>query len=151
MRGQGLEKTGGAGFSAGEKCGAGIPPAARRPEHRGETAMTKTFGKLAFLIIFSGLVFWSVPAVAGQFGIVSCTTPACGYQENLTIGGLRNAPGVTGYCQSTKKFVRLKLKSHDDVRKTHYCPGSNEPMILINSDSKIPEIPCPKSGKLTLN
>jgi hypothetical protein len=111
----------------------------------------KPFGKIISLSLFLGIFLWAAAAVAGQFGIVSCSTPACGYQENLTIGGLRNAPGVTGYCQSSKKFVRLKLKSHDDARKTHYCPGSKEPMLLIDSGSKIPEIPCPKCGKLTLN
>ena len=112
--------------------------------------MTKTFGKLAFLIISFVLVLWSAPAVAGEYGTVSCTTPGCGYQENLNIGGRRNAPGVTGYCRSSKKFVRLKLKSHSDVHKTDYCPGTKEPMTRIDSGSKIPEIPCPKCGNLTL-
>ncbi len=28
------------------------------------------------------------------------------------------SPSLTGYCRSTKKFVRVKLKSWDDYRKT---------------------------------
>ena len=110
----------------------------------------KTCGKFVLLAIFCGVFLWAAAAMAGEAGTVSCSTPDCGYQENLNIGGRRNAPGVTGYCRSSKKFVRLKLKSHSDVHKTHYCPGTKEPMTRIDSGSKIPEIPCPQCGNLTL-
>jgi hypothetical protein len=111
----------------------------------------KTFGKLVFLAIFFGVFLWAAPAVAGQKGLVSCSTPDCGYQENLRIGGSMRSPGVTGYCRSSKKFVYLKLKSHDDYRKTHYCPGSKEPMLAIYKGSQVAEIPCPQCGNLALN
>lgn len=111
----------------------------------------KTFGKLVAIALFGGLVLGAAPAVAGQKGLVSCATPDCGYQEYLRIGGGMKSPGVTGYCRSSKKFVYLKLKSHDDYRKTHYCPGSKEPMLAIYDGSQVAEIPCPKCGNLTLH
>ena len=111
----------------------------------------KTFGKIIFLAIFFGVFLGVAAAVAGEAGTVSCTTPDCGYQDNLKIGGGMRSPAVTGYCRSTKQFVRLKLKSHNDYRKTHYCPGSQEPMLPIYDGSQISEIPCPKCGNLTLH
>ena len=47
----------------------------------------KTFGKLGFLAIFFGVFLWTAPAAAGEAGIVSCSTPDCGYHYNLKIGG----------------------------------------------------------------
>ena len=47
----------------------------------------KTFGKLVFLAIFFGVFLWTAPAAAGEAGIVSCSTPDCGYHFNLKIGG----------------------------------------------------------------
>jgi len=111
----------------------------------------KPFGKLLVLALFCGLVLGATPAVAGEAGTVSCATPDCGYQDNLKIGGGMKSPSVTGYCRSTKQFVRLKLKSHKDYRKTHYCPGSKEPMQPIYDGSQVAEIPCPQCGNLTLN
>jgi hypothetical protein len=111
----------------------------------------KTFGTLVAIALFCSIVLWTAPAMAGQAGIVSCSTPDCGYQHDLKIGGGMRSPAVTGYCRSTKKFVRLKLKSHNDYRKTHYCPGSKEPMLPIYDGSQISEIPCPQCGKLTLH
>jgi len=61
------------------------------------------------------------------------------------------SPAVTGYCRSTKQFVRLKLKSHNDYRKPHYCPGSEEPMLAIYDGGQVAEIPCPQCGNLTLH
>ena len=111
----------------------------------------KTFGKLVILPIFFGLVLWASAALAGESGKVSCTTPGCGYQKTLAIGGGRNSPAVTGYCPREKKFVSLKLKSWADYRKPHYCPGTKEPMQSIYDGSQVSQIPCPQCGNLTLH
>ena len=55
--------------------------------------------------------------MAGEAGIVSCSTPDCGYHDNLRIGGGMQSPSLTGYCRSTKQFVRVKLNSWDEYRK----------------------------------
>ena len=78
----------------------------------------KTFGKLVAMALFCGLVFGAAPAVAGEAGTVSCSNPGCGYHHDLTIGGGMKSPSLTGYCRSTKKFVRVKLKSWDGYRET---------------------------------
>jgi len=117
----------------------------------GATALMKTCGKLGAIALFCGLVLWAVPAVAGEAGTVSCSTPGCGYQQDLKIGGGMKSPSVTGYCRSSQQFVRLKLKNWDDYRKPHYCPGSKEPMQPIYEGSEISEIPCPQCGNLTLH
>ena len=111
----------------------------------------KIFSKLVLLAIFFGLVLWVAAAMAGEAGTVSCTTPDCGYQDNLKIGGGMRSPAVTGYCRSTKQFVRLKLKKWEDYRKPHYCPGSEEPMLAIYDGGQVAEIPCPQCGNLTLH
>ena len=112
----------------------------------------QTFGKLAVLALFFGLVLWVAPAVGGQAGTVSCATPVCGYQDTLTIGGAKMSPSVTGYCRSTKKFVRVKLKSWADYREiTPACPDCPEPIEPIYDGSKVSEIPCPKCRNLTLH
>ncbi|MBU4233419.1 MAG: hypothetical protein KKD99_12170 [Proteobacteria bacterium] len=111
----------------------------------------KTFGKLVFLAIFFGVFLGAAPAAAGEAGKVSCSTPGCGYHYNLRIGGGMKSPSLTGYCRSTKQFVRLKLKKWEDYRKPHYCPGSKEPMQPIYERSQVAEIPCPQCGNLTLH
>ncbi len=111
----------------------------------------KTFGKLLVLAIFFGLVLWTAPAAAGEAGIVSCSTPDCGYHVNLKIGGGMRTPAMTGYCRSTKKFVRVKLKSWErlpghssglprlsggdpaDLRRCRYCQNPLSPMRPFNA------------------
>jgi hypothetical protein len=120
-------------------------------DHRGETALRKTFGRIMVIFIFSGLALWVSAAVAGQSGTVSCATPGCGYQDNLTIGGGKQSPSVTGYCRSTKKFVRAKLKSWADYRENiPPCPDCPEPILPIYDGSQVAEIPCPRCSNLTL-
>ncbi len=45
----------------------------------GETALMNTCGKLLAIALFFGLLLWAAPAAAGEAGIVSCSTPDCGY------------------------------------------------------------------------
>ena len=112
----------------------------------------KTFTKIIFLPIFFGLVLWAAAAMAGEAGTVSCATPDCGYQHDLKIGGAKQSPSLTGYCRSTKKFVRLKLKSWDDYRKIiPNCPDCPEPILPIYDGSQFSQIPCPQCGNLTLH
>ena len=112
----------------------------------------KTCGKLVFLLIFFGLVLWAAAAMAGEAGTVSCSTPDCGYQHDLKIGGGMKSPSLTGYCRSTKQFVRVKLKSWDDYRKIiPKCPDCPEPILPIYDGGQVAEIPCPKCGNLTLH
>jgi hypothetical protein len=135
-----------------QNLGRALPAVKRsKADFGGGMALMKTFGKLVVLPILFGLALWVAPAVAGESGIVSCATPGCDYQENLKIGGGMRSPAVTGYCRSNKQFVRLKLKSHDDYRKTHYCPGSKEKMQPIYRGEDVAEIPCPKCGNSTLS
>jgi hypothetical protein len=114
-------------------------------------ALMKIFGKLAVLALFCGLGLWAAPALAGEAGVVSCATPGCGYHENLKIGGGMKSPAVTGYCRSTKKFVRVKLKSWEGYRETvpasPDCPEAIQP---IYDGSQVAEISCPQCGNLTL-
>ncbi|MDD2904373.1 MAG: hypothetical protein PHU44_18245 [Syntrophales bacterium] len=110
----------------------------------------KAWGKSMVLVIFCGIFLLAEGALAGEFGEVTCTTPDCGYKTSLDIGGRRKLPAVTGYCAKEKKFVRLKLKSHDDYRKPHYCPNDKEPLKPIYRGADISKIPCPKCGNLTL-
>jgi len=112
----------------------------------------KTIGKLVFLAIFFGVFLRAAPAVAGEKGIVSCSTPGCGYRESLTIGGGMKSPSLTGYCRSTKKFVYIKLKSWEGYRETvPACPDCPEPILPIYDGGEVAEIPCPKCGNLTLH
>ena len=111
----------------------------------------KTCGKLVLLAIFFGVFLWAVAAVAGQKGSVSCSTPDCGYHHDLTIGGGMKSPSLTGYCRSTKKFVRVKLKSWEGYRETvPACPDCPEAILPIYDGGQVAEIPCPKCGNLTL-
>ena len=112
----------------------------------------KTFGKLVFLAIFFGLLLGAAPAAAGEAGIVSCSTPDCGYQQDLKIGGDMRSPSLTGYCPSTKKFVRVKLKSWKDYRETPpACPDCPEAIQPIYDGGQVAIIPCPKCCNLTLH
>jgi hypothetical protein len=112
----------------------------------------KTFTKIIFLPIFFGLVLWVAPALAGEAGTVSCSTPDCGYHQNLKIGGGMRTPAMTGYCRSTKQFVRVQLKSWNEYRKViPACPDCPEPILPIYDGSQISEIPCPQCGNLTLH
>jgi hypothetical protein len=112
----------------------------------------KTFGKIFVLALFCGLVFGAAPATAGEAGKVSCTTPGCGYHFDLTIAGGKQSPSLTGYCRSTKKFVRVKLKSWEGYRNiVPACPDCPEAILPIYDGGQVAEIPCPQCGNLTLN
>ena len=112
----------------------------------------KTFGKLVLLTIFFGLVLGSAPAMAGEAGKVTCSTADCGYHDNLKIGGGKKSPSLTGYCRSTKKFVRVKLKSWEGYRDTvPACPDCPEAILPIYDGGQVAAIPCPKCGNLTLH
>ena len=118
---------------------------------RGDAAPMKTLGKLLAMALFCGLVLGASPVVAGEAGTVSCAAPDCGYQFNLKIGGGMRSPSLTGYCRSTKKFVRVKLKSWDDYREIiPNCPDCPEPILPIYDGGQVAEIPCPQCGHLTL-
>jgi hypothetical protein len=112
----------------------------------------KAFGKLAAIALFCGLVFGAAAAAAGQTGTVSCSTPGCGYQVSLTIGGGKKSPSLTGYCRSTRKFVRVKLKSWDQYREiVPASPDCPDPIQPIYDGGQVTEIPCPQCGNLTLH
>jgi hypothetical protein len=88
--------------------------------------------------------------VAGEKGIVSCSTPDCGYHYDLTIAGGMKSPSLTGYCRSTKKFVRVKLKSWAGYREaTPASPDCPEAILPIYDGDQVAEIPCPQCGNLT--
>lgn len=112
--------------------------------------LVKTWHRSLLLSLFFIILLLGDCALAGEAGSVSCATPGCGFQESLTIGGGKQSPAVTGYCPKSRKFVRLKLKSWQDYRKPHYCPGGQEKMQPIYDGSQITQIPCPKCGNLTL-
>ena len=112
----------------------------------------KTFGKLVFLAIFCGVFLWATPAVAGEAGMVSCSTSGCGYHCDLTIGGGMKLPSLTGYCRATKKFVRVKLNNWEDYREAApVCPDCPEAILPIYDGGQVAEIPCPQCGNLTLH
>ena len=110
----------------------------------------KTWGKLIFPLIFFVILLLVDCALAGEKGTVSCAHPGCGYKTDLTIGGGKASPAVTGYCPKQKKFVRLKLKSWEDYHKPQNCPGGKEPLQPIYEGSAVSRIPCPECGNLTL-
>ena len=112
----------------------------------------KTFGKIGFLAIFFGVFLWATPAAAGEAGKVSCATLGCGYHYDLTIAGGMKSPSLTGYCRSTKKFVRVKLKSWAGYREaTPASPECPEAILPIYDGGQVAAIPCPKCGNLTLH
>jgi hypothetical protein len=112
----------------------------------------KTCEKLLVMALFCGLVLWASPAVAGEAGTVSCATPGCGYHHDLTIAGGMKSPSLTGYCRSTKKFVRVKLKSWEGYRDiVPACPDCPEAILPIYDAGQVAEIPCPQCGNLTLS
>jgi hypothetical protein len=125
------------------------PSRAWEREKQGIEALMRTSARLLLITICFSLL-WVAWALAGESGSISCTTPGCGYQDNLIIGGGRASPAVAGYCPTSKKFIRLKLKSWADYRKPHYCPGGKERLQPIYSGSQVSRIPCPKCGNLTL-
>jgi hypothetical protein len=111
-----------------------------------------TFGKLLALAFFCGLILWTAVAAAGEKGTVSCSNPGCGYHDDLTIGGAKRSPSVTGYCRATKKFVRVKLTSWSEYRDIiPACPSCPEAILPIYDGGEVPQIPCPKCGHLTLH
>jgi hypothetical protein len=111
-----------------------------------------TFGRLLVLALFFGLALGAAPASAGQSGEIFCSNPGCGYQDTLTIGGGKKSPSLTGYCRSTKKFVRVKLDSWKGYRETvPACADCPEPILPIYDGGQVAEIPCPKCGCLTLH
>jgi len=112
----------------------------------------KTFGKFVFLAIVYGFFLGTAPALAGEAGAVSCASPGCGYHANLSIGGGMKSPSLTGYCRSTKKFVRVKLKSWEGYRDTvPASPDCPEAILPIYDGDQVAAIPCPRCGKLTLH
>jgi hypothetical protein len=120
--------------------------------YRGETTLMKTCGKLIFLAIFFGIFLGTAAALAGEAGTVSCATPGCGYHHNLTIAGGMKSPSLTGYCRSTKKFVRVKLKSWEGYREIiPKCPDCPEAILPIYDGDQVAKIPCPQCGKLSLS
>lgn len=112
--------------------------------------LMKTWGKLIPLLIFFVILLLTDSALAGEAGTVSCTTPGCGYHANLSIGGGRRSPSITGYCAKTRQFVRVKLKSWEDYRKPQRCPGGKERLQPIYDGSDVSRFPCPKCGNFSL-
>ena len=102
------------------------------------------------VLIVGGICLVAAGALAGESGEVTCTTVGCGYKTNVNIGGLRKSPAVTGYCAKEKKFVQVKLKSHDDYHKPQKCPNDKEPLEPIYRGADISRLPCPQCGNQTL-
>jgi|WetSurMetagenome_2_1015567.scaffolds.fasta_scaffold856724_1 hypothetical protein len=111
----------------------------------------KTCGTLVAMALFCGLVLGAAPAAAGEAGEINCSTPDCGYHHNLAIGGGMKSPSVTGYCRSTKQFVRVKLKNWDEYREiVPASPDCPEAILPIYDGGQVVAIPCPQCGHLTL-
>jgi predicted RNA-binding Zn-ribbon protein involved in translation (DUF1610 family) len=110
----------------------------------------KSWLKLISLFIFSAILLSADCALAGEAGTVSCAHPGCGYQTDLVIGGGMRTPAVTGYCAKEKDFISVKLKSWEDYRKPHNCPGGKERLQPIYNGPEVARFPCPKCGNLTL-
>jgi hypothetical protein len=103
--------------------------------------------------VFSMILVFFLPgagARAGEAGQVRCSTPGCGYQTDLSIGGGRKSPAVTGYCAKERKFVSVKLMRWADYRQPQMCPGGKEPLQPVYGGADVSKIPCPKCGRLTL-
>jgi hypothetical protein len=112
----------------------------------------KTCGKFVAMALLCVLGLGAAPAVAGQSGDVTCSTPGCDYHDNLKIGGGKKSPSLTGYCRSTKQFVRVKLQSWEGYRETvPPCPDCPEAILPIYDGGQVAEIPCPQCGNLTLH
>jgi hypothetical protein len=112
--------------------------------------LIKHVSRVFLLLICCGILGLAAPAQAGESGTVACATPACGYHTNLTIGGSKLSPSVTGYCPATKEFVRVKLTSWNDYRKPIEYPGCPKPLQPIYDGAQVSDIPCPQCGNLTL-
>jgi hypothetical protein len=118
---------------------------------QGAKMRMKVCRKILALLVLVIALFLVDDVMAGQGFLVTCTTPGCGYQTQQTTGGTRKSPGMAGYCLKEKKFVYLKLKSHDDFHKPHDCPNCGTRLVGIrNPEKDIPLIPCPQCGKLNL-
>lgn len=110
-----------------------------------------------FSLILLGLIVVLVcfalalrPAAAGEKGEVFCRHPGCNYHTELTIGGGKTSPALTGYCGSLRQFVRIKLDSWDEYHKLHYCPEGKEILQPIYEGSQVKAYPCPRCGRRTL-
>ncbi len=110
----------------------------------------KLLRQIVILGAFLSLLLMAVQALAGESGRVSCTAPGCGYATDLVIGGGRASPAVTGYCPGGRKFVRLKLRSWEEYRQPHYCPGTRERLLPIDDGEAVRQFPCPRCGRRTL-
>ena len=54
---------------------------------------------------------------------------------------------MTGYCRSTKKFVRVKLNSWKGYRETiPACPDCPEPIQPIYGGGDVAKIPVPNAA-----
>ena len=51
------------------------------------------------------------------------------------------SPSLTGYCRSTKQFVRLKLKSWKVTGKFPACPDCPEAILPIYDGGQVAEFP----------
>jgi predicted RNA-binding Zn-ribbon protein involved in translation (DUF1610 family) len=121
-------------------------------DHRGATTLMKTCGKVVILSLGLALLLRAGAAVAGEGGTVSCSTPGCGYEQNIKIGGGKKSPSLTGYCRSTKQFVRVKLQSWKEYREiVPRSPECPEAIVPIYDGEDVAKIPCPKCGNLTLH
>jgi hypothetical protein len=115
---------------------------------REKGTLMKTRGELMAVVILGGICLMVAGALAGESGEVTCTS--CGYKTQLNIGGLMKSPSVTGYCAKEKKFVQVKLKSHDDYYQPQRCPHDRQPLEPIYQGADVSRIPCPQCGKPTL-
>jgi hypothetical protein len=107
----------------------------------------QTFGKLVLLAIFFGIFLWAAPALTGEKGTVSCSTPDCGYHSNLTIGGGMKSPSVTGYCRSTKQLSASSSEAGTITGKLF----PNAPIVRSRScrfmiRARLPKFPVPNAA-----
>ncbi len=112
--------------------------------------MTEYFGgkTLCLAILWVALLggLWSVPATAGEAGLVSCGAPGCKYAANLLIGGGRSSPAATGYCGQCRDFKRVKLANWGEYRQAHPCPVCRKTLQPIFSGAAVSQVPCPRCG-----
>lgn len=58
-------------------------------------------------ITAAGIIAIAAAAHAAMGYHIKCRAKNCGYETNVTLGPLRAAEHVTGYCRNCKKFVEL--------------------------------------------